>query len=132
MTSPIRVLIVDDDAPYRRLLRLVLASPDLEVVGEAVDGVTAVDAAQRLTPDLVLMDYNMPVMNGLDAARQIMQMPGCPVIVLLTSEASPELCARARRVGVRDVLSKGIRIDALSQAVMNAAVVGAGLIERAA
>jgi DNA-binding NarL/FixJ family response regulator len=132
MTSPIRVLIVDDDAPYRRLLRLVLASPNLEVVGEAVDGVTAVDAAQRLGPDLVLMDYNMPIMNGLDAARQITQMPGCPVIVLLTSEASPELCARARRLGVRDVLSKGMRIDALSQAVMNAAVMGAGLIERAA
>jgi DNA-binding NarL/FixJ family response regulator len=132
MTSPIRVLIVDDDAPFRRLLRLVLATPDLDIVGEAVDGLTAVEAARRLMPDLVLMDYNMPLMNGLDAAREIAQAPGGPAILLLTSDASPELCAKARRLGVRDVLSKGMRIDALASAVLSATGIGGGLLERAA
>jgi DNA-binding NarL/FixJ family response regulator len=132
MTSPLRVLIVDDDAPFRRLLRLVLAAPDLEIIGEAVDGVAAIDAAQRLRPDLVLMDYNMPIMNGLEAAGQISQAPGCPMIVMLTSDASPELCAAARRVGVRDVLSKGMSINALGPAVMTAANVGVRMMERAA
>jgi DNA-binding NarL/FixJ family response regulator len=126
------MLIVDDDTPFLRLLRLVLAAPNLEIVGEAVNGAAAVVAAQRLKPDLVLMDYNMPLMNGLEAARQIAQLPGCPAIVLLTSDASPELCAAARRQGVRDVLSKGMSINALGPAVLKAAGMGVEMMERAA
>ncbi|MEI7769803.1 MAG: response regulator transcription factor [Chloroflexales bacterium] len=132
MTSAIRVLIVDDDAPFRRLLRMVLAAPDIEIVGEAANGAMAVDAARRLRPDLVLIDYNMPVMNGLDASRQIANAAGGPAIVMLTSDISPELCAAARHVGVRDVLYKGISINTLSQTVLTAASFGARLIERAA
>jgi DNA-binding NarL/FixJ family response regulator len=110
----------------------VLAAPDLEIVGEAVDGATAVEAVLQLKPDLVLMDYNMPIMNGLEASRQIAQAPGGPTIVLLTSDVSPELCAAAQRIGVRDILYKGIRIDALSQAVLTAASLSTRLLERAA
>jgi DNA-binding NarL/FixJ family response regulator len=119
MTSPIRVLIV-------------LAASDIEIVGEAANGAMAVDAAQRLRPDLVLIDYNMPIMNGLDASRQIAHAAGGPAIVMLTSDISSELCAAARQVGVRDVLYKGISITTLSQTVLTAASIGTRLIERAA
>ncbi len=132
MVTPTRVLIVDDDASFRRLLRLILASPALEIVGEAADGVAAIEAARRLAPDLVLMDYNMPLMNGLEAACLMGQPPGGPAIMMLTSEASPDLCLAARRAGVREVLLKGISIDALSHAVLAVAGVAPGRLERAA
>lgn len=129
--NPTRVLLVDDDVMFRRLLHIVLAIPELEIVGEAEDGVAALDAAQRLVPDLVLMDYNMPLMNGLEAARRMGQSPSCPPIVLLTSDSSPDLCAAARRLGVRDVVSKSIDIDRLGAAVLAAAGLSDGPLERA-
>jgi DNA-binding NarL/FixJ family response regulator len=132
MIRPTRVLIVDDDVVFRRLLRIVLAVPELEIVGEAGDGVAALEAAQRIRPDLVLMDYNMPLMNGLEAARRMAQSPACPPIVMLTSECSPELCVAARRAGVCDVLSKGISINVIGQAVLAAAGLTGGTLERAA
>jgi DNA-binding NarL/FixJ family response regulator len=132
MMTPTRVLIVDDDAPFRRLLRVALAMADLEVIGEAADGAAALEAAQRLAPDLVLMDYHMPVMNGLDAARLLAQSPVPPAIVLLTSDASPSLCASARQIGVCAVLSKGISINALGRTVLESAGMMAGALERAA
>lgn len=130
MIKPARVLIVDDDAAFRRLLHVVLSVAGLEVVGEAGDGVAALDAAQRLEPDLVLMDYNMPEMNGLEAARRMAQSPGCPTILILTSDNSNELCVAARRLGVYEVLSKGISIDKLEQAVLAASRVPSGTLAR--
>ncbi|MBX0327212.1 response regulator [Oscillochloris sp. ZM17-4] len=132
MVTPTRVLIVDDDAPFRRLLRLILAAPELEIVGEAADGAEALEATRRLAPDLVLMDNNMPVMSGLEAARLMAQLPTRPVIVMLTSDASPELCAAALRFGVGTVLPKGLSINALGHAVLAAASVAARPLERAA
>src|SRR5512137_1007176 len=88
MTS-IRVLIVDDMAQVRRDLRTVLplagevAGLQIEVVGEAGDGQEAVQRAAALRPDIVLMDLEMPVMGGCEAARQIKtHSPGCRVIAL--------------------------------------------------
>jgi two-component system response regulator NreC len=80
----IKTLIVDDNGPFRKLLRNFLSSePDIEVVGEAVDGETALNQAKKYSPDLVLMDVSMKKVNGLEATRQIKKvMPEVKVIML--------------------------------------------------
>ncbi len=73
----IRVLIVDDEHLVRGGLKMILdAQPDIDVIGEAEDGVQAVTCAETLRPDVILLDAQMPVMNGLDAAREILDPPG--------------------------------------------------------
>ena len=97
-----RVLIVDDDADFRRWLRATLASDArFEVVGEAINGVEAVDLGRELTPDLVLMDISMPVMNGLAATAKI--KASCPsatvVIVSGLNDGVPEADEAAGATG---------------------------------
>ncbi len=81
---PIRVLLADDHAVVRQGIRLLLRDqPDIEVVGEAADGDQAVDSAHRLRPDVILMDYSMPRMSGVDATRAIhRELPGIRIIGL--------------------------------------------------
>jgi len=83
----IRVLVVDDEQLVRTGFRAILeAQPDISIVGEADDGASAVEAALRLSPDVVLMDIRMRDMNGLTATRAIMaQMTRPPKIVVLTT-----------------------------------------------
>jgi DNA-binding NarL/FixJ family response regulator len=85
----IRVLIVDDQALVRRGLALMLSlEPDIEVLGEAGDGIEAVETARRLRPDVVLMDLNMPRKGGVAATREITAaLPQTRVLVLTTMEA---------------------------------------------
>jgi len=84
-----RVLIVDDQATVRDGLRLMLSlEPDIDVVGTAQDGVTALVLVEATVPDLVLMDLKMPVMNGIEATRQIVaRFSGTRVLVLTTYDA---------------------------------------------
>jgi DNA-binding NarL/FixJ family response regulator len=83
----IRLLLVDDQELVRAGLRLILsAEDDVEVVGEAPDGQAGVDAARRLTPDVVLMDVRMPVMDGIEATRQLAADGNHRVLALTTFE----------------------------------------------
>ena len=82
----VRVLIVDDQEPFRLAARMVVDATDgFEVVGEAETGEASVEMARELRPDLVLMDVNLPGINGLDATRQILSDQADSVVVLLLS-----------------------------------------------
>ena len=77
------ILIVDDNPTVRKAVKSVLeAQPGFEVCGEAANGQEAVDKAQQLSPDLIIMDLSMPVMNGLEAARALRElMPDVPIVM---------------------------------------------------
>src|ERR1700732_1276316 len=102
-----RFLIVDDSELVRRSLRTVLqANPEWEICGEAADGLSAVEMFKELQPDVVILDFQMPGMNGIEAARRMSQIPPAIPIVLFTQHASPDLERHAREVGIRTVVSK--------------------------
>ena len=90
-----KVLVVDDHAIVRMgMVALLNAQPNLEVVGEAKNGELGVKAANKLRPDVVVMDILMPVMDGVEATRQIVaSRPGAKVLVLTTSTTASELAA---------------------------------------
>jgi DNA-binding NarL/FixJ family response regulator len=90
-----RLLIVDDHEIFRKGLRsLVESSAELEICGEAANGVEAVEAARKLLPDVIVMDISMPYMNGLDATRQIRkEIPQSRVLVLSQHDSSHMLTA---------------------------------------
>ncbi|MHB9145142.1 MAG: response regulator [Symbiobacteriia bacterium] len=117
----IRVLIADDHAIVRQGLRSVLAfEPDLEVIGEACNGEEALRLSQQLQPDVVILDLNMPVVNGLEAARLIRQTPPVPGIVVLTIHDDREYVLEAMRSGVTGYCLKDVEPVLLVQAIRQA------------
>ncbi len=104
----VRVLIVDDQAPFRAAAKMVVdLTEGFEVVGEAETGEASVEMARELAPDLVLMDVNLPGINGLDATRQILDAPAVPVVVLLLSTYEEEEYApRAAECGAAAYIPK--------------------------
>ncbi len=113
------ILIVDDSPLIRRSLRLWIAgSLDWEVCGEAENGREAVDRVEALHPDLVILDFRMPVMNGLEAARCIRDVAPRTAMLMFTMHTSSELLKAALEAGVTDVVSKSDRLsDHLSTAL---------------
>jgi len=117
------VLIADDQALVRDGFRSILErEPDLEVVGEAEDGVEAVARVAETSPDVVLMDIRMPVMDGLTAARRILQRTPAPRVVVLTTYDTDENLYTALRAGACGFLLKDVRARQLVEAVRTAAV----------
>ena len=102
-----RFLIVDDSELVRRSLRTVLqANPEWEIVGEAEDGTSAVEMFKELHPNIVILDFQMPGMNGIEAARRMAEIAPAVPIVLFTQHASADLERHAQEVGIRSVVSK--------------------------
>jgi DNA-binding NarL/FixJ family response regulator len=114
-----RVLIVDDVAQVRAELRTLLPlAGDIQVVGEAANGQEALRQTEALQPDVVLLDLEMPVMNGYQAARQIKaRRPACRVIAL-TIHGYPEAFEKATQCGVDAFLVKGAPLASLVQEIL--------------
>ena len=110
----IRILLADDQPLFRRAIATLIGEqPELAVVGEAENGLEAVEMAHRLQPDLVVMDVQMPVMNGVEAVRLIRdQLPGIKVVMLTVSDADDHLFD-AIRFGAHGYLLKDLRPDQL-------------------
>jgi DNA-binding NarL/FixJ family response regulator len=120
----IRVVVADDQALVRGGFRLILeAQPDIEVVGEAVDGVEALERARALHPDVVLMDIRMPTMDGLEATRRLLADADPPRVLMLTTFDLDEYVYDALRAGASGFLLKDVRPEQLAEAVR---VVAAG------
>src|SRR5690606_25591488 len=123
MTERIRVLIVDDQSLIRMGFRMVLdAEPDLDVVGEAADGVEAVTAVRTLHPDVVLMDVRMPRMDGIEAtATLVAEHPSLRIVVLTTFDLD-EYAFGALRAGASGFLLKDAHPAELTGAIRSAHV----------
>jgi DNA-binding NarL/FixJ family response regulator len=131
MSDPIRVLVADDEAMVRAGLRMLLESePDLCVVGEATDGVQAVEAAARARPDVVLMDIRMPRLDGLAAAARVLAAPDPPRVVMLTTFDEDPNLHEALRIGTSGFVLKVSPPEQLLDAV-RAAAAGHALIDPA-
>lgn len=114
----IRVLVVDDHAIVREGIRMVLASfADIEVVGEACDGVQAIEQVDKFHPDIVLMDLSMPVMGGMEAIQAIKQRSPEVRVMALTVHESPEYLRKVLALGAAGYLLKGTTSTELVAAV---------------
>ena len=106
--DPIRVLVADDHPVFRYGMRAILASePDTELVGEATSGEEAVELAEKLRPGVILMDLNMPRMNGIEATRRILKKIPDTGILMLTMFEDDDSVFAAMRAGVRGYVLKG-------------------------
>jgi NarL family two-component system response regulator LiaR len=118
MAETIRILIADDHAIVRRGLRTLIASePGMEVVGEAADGIEAVDQARTLRPDVILMDIVMPRQSGLEAIAQIVEEDAQARILVITSFAEDDKVFPAIKAGALGYLLKDTSPEQLLQAI---------------
>ena len=120
----LRILIADDHAVIRKQVRLILEeSRRFEVCAEAEDGAEAVEEARRLKPDVVILNVSMPVLNGLEAAREIKAKLPESSIVILSANADKQFIEEARKIGAGAYVAKTKAREALVKAV-EAAVSG--------
>jgi DNA-binding NarL/FixJ family response regulator len=113
----IRVLIADDHDATSKGVRTILSHEDIEVCAEVSNGIEAVINAVQLRPDIVILDLAMPVMGGLEAARELRKvLPDIPILIYSMHE-SDELIKECRRVGVSGFVSKSDISKALPEAV---------------
>jgi len=125
----ISVIIADDQTLVREgLAMLVDIEPDLEVVGQASDGAEAVELARHLRPDLVVMDIRMPIVDGIEATRQLMAEPVPPRVLVLTTFDLDENLFLAMKAGASGFLLKDVRRGQLATAI-RAVMLGDALID---
>jgi CheY-like chemotaxis protein len=114
---PIKVMVVDDTDHVRRMLRNMLELDGFEVVAEAGSGPDAVSAIDAADPDVVVVDYKMPEVDGLETARRIREARPDQVMILYTAFVDPDLEHRAREVGVSVVLGKVEGLESLEREI---------------
>src|SRR6266404_195288 len=96
----VRVLVVDDHEPFRRFVSSTLGKqPNLQIIGEAQDGIDGIHQAEALQPDLILLDIGLPGLNGIEAARRIGQTSSASRIIFLTQESSADMVQEAFNSG---------------------------------
>ena len=116
--APIRALVVDDYEPWRRFVRSTLQKfVEVEIIGEASDGLQAVQQAQELQPDLIVLDVGLPTFNGIEAARQIRQLSPNSKLVFLSENRSSDVVEEALRTGANGYVVKSDAARDLSPAL---------------
>ena len=121
MSEKIRVVIVDDIAETRENIRKLLQfESDIEVVGVARTGREGIDLATEISPDVILMDINMPDMDGITATENIRKDAPFVQVVILSVQGDPNYMRRAMLAGARDFLTKPPMVDELIAAIRRA------------
>ncbi|GHD74775.1 response regulator [Vogesella fluminis] len=121
MNTPIRILLIDDHTLFRSGLKALLQrQPDLEVIGEAADGLEGVKLTEQQKPDVVLLDLDMPVMHGRDALSQILVTQPQQAVLMLTVSEDGEDLAECMKSGARGYLLKNINADFLLSSIRRA------------
>lgn len=104
---PHRILLVDDFGPWRHFVSTTLQNqPELQVVGEATDGLEAVQRAKELQPELILLDIGLPLLNGIEAARRIREVSSASKILFVSEDRSPDIAEAALSTGAGGYLVK--------------------------
>lgn len=113
--SSIRILVMEDFEPWRRFISLIVEQdPQLRIICEVSDGLEAVQKAQELHPDLILLDIGLPKLNGIAASRQILRFRRKPKILFLSQESSSDVVREALRIGAGFVLKTDASRELLS------------------
>ncbi len=108
-----RVLIADDASFMRQMIREIIEADDFEVIGEASDGVEAVDRFKELQPDIVTMDIVMPRRSGIDAVRKILKLDPGARVVMCSALGQESLVAEALQAGASDFIVKPFKPDSV-------------------
>jgi DNA-binding NarL/FixJ family response regulator len=117
-TSPFRVLVVEDSEPFRKFICLTLGKrPELQIVGEVSDGLEAVQKAEELQPDLIVLDIGLPSLNGIEAARRIRKLSTKSQILFLSQESSADVVQEALGTGAGGYVVKSYAAGELLPAV---------------
>jgi DNA-binding NarL/FixJ family response regulator len=117
----IRIVLADDHAMIRQGLKAILEAEGFQVPGEASNGIQAVELTQKLRPDIVVLDISMPLLNGIDASRQILEARPQTKIILLTAHTQEQYVLQGLRHGVTGYLLKENAADELVNAVRTVA-----------
>jgi DNA-binding NarL/FixJ family response regulator len=118
LDSKIRVLIADDDWAFRDSLReLIERQPELSVVGAAADGLQAIELAENLDPDAVVIDLHMPLLDGVTAAARLRRDHPNVCLIALTGDEAPALHRAVRDAGADEVLLKAEFVDRLIERI---------------
>jgi two-component system, chemotaxis family, chemotaxis protein CheY len=110
-----KVLLVDDEAHVRKLVGLIMRQLGSPTILEAANGRDAVETYQRESPDLVLLDVNMPVQDGIQTLRQIREIDPNAVVVMLTSLATRQIVEEARQLGAANYIRKDTPKDEIAR-----------------
>ena len=116
----VRVLVVDDAAFMRRMVKDILSKNGYEVVGEAENGMKAVEKYQELKPDLTTMDITMPEMDGISAVKEIKKIDANAKIVMCSAMGQQAMVIEAIQAGARDFIVKPFQADRVLEAVRKA------------
>lgn len=116
------MVVIADDAPdIRALVKAVLeVEDDLEVVGEAADGLEAIEVVERTQPDVVLLDLSMPRMDGLEALPRLREVAPSSVVVVLSGFLNEDVKRRVIELGASLCVEKGLQVDILTHTVREA------------
>ncbi|MBE6024863.1 MAG: response regulator [Cellulosilyticum sp.] len=115
-----KIMVVDDAAFMRMMLKDILSKGGYEVVGEAENGLKAVDRYKELTPDLVLMDITMPELDGIGAVRQIKAIDPNAKIIMCSAMGQQAMVLESIQAGARDFIVKPFQADRILEAVNKA------------